>query len=88
MSRQPKVRPIRTGHAIWPRSDYCLAFVESARKAIYQNVTENYRQRDTHHGLDRNIDSLCATAFDFERLLEFSFTTKQYSAQRPTIVLL
>ncbi len=37
------------------------------------------KQQDTHCGLDHNIDSPCVTVFDFERLLEFSFTTKQYS---------
>jgi hypothetical protein len=36
-----------------------------------------FRQQDAHNGLDHNIDRLSATAIDFERLLEFSFTTKQ-----------
>jgi hypothetical protein len=43
-----------------------------------------YRQQDTHFGLDHNIDSLCATAFDFERLLEVFLQQNNTLAQRPT----
>lgn len=41
-----------------------------------------------HHGLDHNIDSLCATASDFVRLLEVFLQQNNTLAQRPNIVLL
>jgi hypothetical protein len=41
------------------------------------------RQQNPHLGLDHNINSLCASASDFERLLEFSFTTKKHSGSTP-----
>jgi hypothetical protein len=43
----------------------------------------HFRQRDTHLGLDHNIDSRCATAFDFERLLEVFLQQNYTLAQRP-----
>lgn len=47
----------------------------------------HFTKQDTHVSLDHNIDSSCATAIDFERLLEVFLQQNNTPAQRTNIVL-